>query len=36
MRYYQFGGILFGAFFYMFAYRRFLAPKPVVNSISYN
>ena len=23
-------------FFYMFVYRRFLAPKPVMNSVSYN
>ena len=24
------------AFFYMFVYRRFLAPQPVMNSVSYN
>ena len=36
VRYYQFGALLLGGFFYMFVYRQFLAPKPVVNSISYN
>lgn len=34
-RYYQFGGILGGMFFYLFVYRRYLYPRPVMNSSSY-
>ena len=35
-RYYQIAALLGGVFFYMFAYRQFLAASPVVNSVSYN
>ena len=35
-RYYQFGGILGGMFFYLFVYRRFLYPTPVLRSASFN
>ena len=34
--YYQFGGIVGAAFFYLFVYRRFLHPKSITNSVVYN
>ena len=36
MRYYQFGTMLGALFFYLFVYRRYLYPTPVVHSVSYN
>ena len=36
IRYYQFGGIVGAAFFYLFVYRRFLHPKSITNSVVYN
>jgi len=35
-RYYQAGALMGSLFFYLFVYRRFLFPKPVLHSISYN
>ena len=35
-RYYQFSGIMCSLFFYLFIYRKFLYPTPVMHSISYN
>ena len=35
-RYYQFTGLLGVMFFYLFVYRQFMVPSPVMNSITYN
>ena len=35
-RYYQFGGLMGAMFFYLFVYRVWLYPKPVLHSASYN
>jgi len=36
IRTYQFGGMGVLIFFYMFVYRKFLHPKPVMNSVVYH
>jgi len=36
IRTYQFGGLGVVAFFYFFVYRKFLAPRPVMNSVVYH
>ena len=35
MRYYQFLGLLGSLFFYLFVYRKFLYPTPVMSSAAY-
>lgn len=35
-RYYQFGALMGAMFFYLFVYRRFLYPTPVMHSASYS